>query len=314
MTKAPITVQTQRSGLRLGLPVCGGVVVGASSIAETMRLLSVLGQSVFQPILLSDPQKIMVSLYLFLGLSALALGVAAGYAAWKGFAGGGVLMDGSSLALSLLSLVVFPAYGLESSVMSLTLTGLGIILLLVAGVVLWRAPQKVSARGPTLRSIEVATVAVFSALYAVMILFTYQVYPVPSPTGGFLHFGDFVVFVAALLFGYRVGGLVGVAGALVVDFYLGYPRWYVTILAHGLEGVIPGLTSKRGVPLQIVACVIGGFLMASTYFFVNIFIKGYPVAVISYAQDLFGQAGISIVIGLLITRVVKRALPQLRRA
>jgi len=51
--------------------------------------------------------------------------------------------------------------------------------------------------------------------------------------------------------------------------------------------------------------------MASTYFFVNIFIKGYPVAVLSYVQDLFAQAGISIIIGFIVSRVAKKALPQL---
>ena len=28
---------------------------------------------------------------------------------------------------------------------------------------------------------------------------------IPSPTGGYTHIGDFVVFAAALLFGYKVG-------------------------------------------------------------------------------------------------------------
>jgi uncharacterized membrane protein len=159
-------------------------------------------------------------------------------------------------------------------------------------------------------SVEVATVALFSALYAVMIVFTSQVYPIPSPTGDFLHFGDFVVFTAALLFGVKVGGVAGAVGAIVADFYLGYPCWYVSIIAHGLEGVIQGLTKKRHPILQIIPLVTSGFLMASTYFFVNIFIKGYPVAVLSYLQDLFAQAGISIIIGFIVARVAKKPCPN----
>ena len=84
------------------------------------------------------------------------------------------------------------------------------------------------------------------------------------------------------------------------------------IIAHGLEGAIPGLTKKRHPILQVIALVTGGFLMASTYFFVNIFIKGYPVAVLSYMQDLFAQAGISIIIGFIVAKVTKRVIPQLR--
>jgi uncharacterized membrane protein len=105
--------------------------------------------------------------------------------------------------------------------------------------------------------------------------------------------------------------MAGAVGAVVADFYLGYPRWYVSIIAHGLEGAIPGLAKKRHLIVQLVALVVGGFMMASTYFFVNIFIKGYPVAVLSYVQDLFAQAGISIIIGFIVSRVAKKALPQL---
>ena len=51
--------------------------------------------------------------------------------------------------------------------------------------------------------------------------------------------------------------------------------------------------------------------MATTYFFVNIFIKGYPLAIISYIRDLFGQALVSIILGFAITKAVERAMPSL---
>jgi len=124
--------------------------------------------------------------------------------------------------------------------------------------------------------------------------------------------GDLIVFAAALLFGYRVGGLVGVVGAVAADFYVGYERWFVSILAHSLEGLIPGFAKGKPIVVQAVACVVGGFLMATTYFVINVFIKGYPAAIISYMRDLFVQAGISIIVGLAVVKAVKSAIPQLR--
>ena len=121
-----------------------------------------------------------------------------------------------------------------------------------------------------------------------------------------------MVFVAALLFGYKVGGLVGVIGAVVADLYTRYSRWYISILAHGLEGLIGGFGRRRSLLLQVVTCVIGGFIMASVYFIINIFIKGFPLAIISYARDLFAQAGISIIIGIRIANIIRKLLPQLR--
>jgi len=154
---------------------------------------------------------------------------------------------------------------------------------------------------------EIALTAVLSAAYAVAILLII----VPSPTGGYTHIGDFVVFVAALLFGYRVGGFVGVIGALAIDLFTGYPRWFVSIPAHWLEGFVPGLMKNKPFVMQIIGCVVGGFLMATTYFLVNIYIKGIALAVISYARDLFVQAGLSIVVALIAVKTVKRVLPQL---
>jgi len=54
-----------------------------------------------------------------------------------------------------------------------------------------------------------------------------------------------------------------------------------------------------------------GFLMATTYFLVNIYIKGVTLAPISYVRDLFVQAGISTVLALIVVKAVKKALPQL---
>ncbi|MEM1660559.1 MAG: ECF transporter S component [Candidatus Bathyarchaeia archaeon] len=118
--------------------------------------------------------------------------------------------------------------------------------------------------------------------------------------------------MAALLFGCKVGGLVGAIGAVAADFYVGYERWFVSILAHGLEGLIPGFSKGKSLTIQALTCIFGGFIMATTYFIINVFIKGYPVAIISYMRDLFIQAGLSIVIGLAIANTVRRSLPQLQ--
>jgi uncharacterized membrane protein len=154
---------------------------------------------------------------------------------------------------------------------------------------------------------EIALTAVLSAAYAAAIILVI----IPSPTGGYTHLGDFVVFVSALLFGYRVGGFVGMIGSVAVDLFTGYPRWFVSIPAHGLEGLVPGLMKNKPFVMQALSCVIGGFLMATTYFLVNIYIKGLPLALISYARDLFVQAGVSTALALIVVKAVKKALPQL---
>ena len=254
--------------------------------------------------------KMFISLHLFLGFAALATVLASYYLTSKGRPKTSGVTTFVGVLLSAGTFVTLFLYSVQLQTFSILATSVGILLMATGAVLGLRTQQKTEPKRPLLGSVEVATVATLSATYAIAIVLTGQAFP--SPTGGYLHFGDFVVFVAALTFGYKVGGLVGIIGAVVADFYLGYPRWYVTILAHGLEGVIPGFARGRNLALQIVAAGIGGFLMASTYFFVNIFLKGYPVAIISYLQDLFGQAAVSVAVGIPITAIIRRTIPRVR--
>ncbi|MEM3700064.1 MAG: ECF transporter S component [Candidatus Bathyarchaeia archaeon] len=289
----------------------GGFLAAAISILEVFTILSDMGFVIFEKISLTDPQKIFISLLIFFGLFSAILELTSIYFMRKGHTKASSISSFAGAISALLGLITPNMFGSVQSSIFLVGMIISMIFMGTSAVIAFTMPST-ALKGPLLTSVEVAVVALFSALYAVLIVLTFQIYPVPSPTGGFLHFGDFVVFLVALLFGVKVGGLVGVVGAVVADFYLAYPRWYVSIIAHGLEGVIPGFTKKKNFVLQLIACIIGGFLMAATYFFVNIFIKGYPVAVISFIQDLFLQAGISIAVGLPIVKIVERTLPWFR--
>ncbi len=285
----------------------GGLIIGGSSVFEAVFVLYTLGFPIFQKI--EDSQvKIFVSLCIFIGLTAATLTFAGAYSFWKGYTrtGGYLNFIGSVLALS--NIITPFTYGYDVSRIFSTGTFLGVCLIAVGTELGASFPLAKKIKGPILTSVEVAVVAVLSALYAVMI----SILKFPSPTGGYTHIGDLIVFIAALLFGYKVGGLTGIIGSVAADFFVGYDRWFISILAHGLEGIIPGLSKGKSFAVQVVFCVIGGFLMATTYFFINIFIKGYPLALISYGRDLFVQAGISIIVGLIIVKIIKRAIPRLK--
>jgi len=294
------------------LSISGGVLLSLVIVFESLNLLSALGQSIFQGINLDDSMKIFISFYLFLGLSGAALTFLGEYLLWRGRAKAAVFSNAMGMILALVTHVIPSTYGFSIPSILTIATAVSICLILVGtllSLTALKATRAMKAKAPLLRSIEIATVSVFSALYAAFIIFPIRI---PSPTGGYTHFGDFVVFLAALLFGSRTGGLTGMVGAVAADLYAGYPRWYVSILAHGLEGLIPGLAKGKSIALQVISCVVGGFLMASTYFIVNVFIKGYPLAIVSYLRDLLIQAGVSVVLGVFIANTVKEILPRLR--
>jgi uncharacterized membrane protein len=156
-------------------------------------------------------------------------------------------------------------------------------------------------------SVFVALVSVLSALTAVL---TYLPgLALPSPTGGYTHVGDTVIYLSALLFGPWMGLTVGLIGPVVADLLVGYPRWFVTLAAHGLQGLIAGLGRGRGFPLQLAAMILGGLVMSFTYFAVNVFVKGLGPALVSLARDVFGQTLVSVALASLLLKPLERSQP-----
>ncbi len=153
------------------------------------------------------------------------------------------------------------------------------------------------------KTIEITLVAAFSTLCALLTFFT----AIPSPTGGYTHIGDSAIYLAALLFGSRVGLLVGIIGPVVADMIVGYPRWYVTLVAHGLQGYIAGFGRKKGTLWQAILLFTAGLVMSLTYFAVNVFIKGFALAILSFIRDFFGQTLVSVIIAIPVAKAVEKS-------
>ncbi len=151
------------------------------------------------------------------------------------------------------------------------------------------------------KTVYVAVVSVFAALTTAL-TFTLRV---PSPTGGYTHVGDSIIYIAAALFGPLTGLGVGLVGPAAADLLVGYPRWYVTLVAHGLQGYIAGLGKGRGLAVQAGLMLLGGAVMSLTYFAVNVYLKGFPLALASLIRDFFGQTLVSVTIAVVVVKLVE---------
>jgi uncharacterized membrane protein len=293
------------SASALGLAV---ILIGAGATYGAVVMLKSLGfQSIFATITMSDALKISISLYLTGAAISVALSALAVYmnsrgrtrqAGWLGILAA-VFTAATAFAPS--------TFAIETDPLNLVVLLAGAVLSIFGGVLGLRLPSA-PPKEPFLTTMQVANSAVLSALTAIFTGIAF----VPSPTGGYSHLGDTIIFIAALLFGSKVGGITGAIGSVAADLWVGYPRWFVSIPAHGFEGLIAGLGKRRSLAVQIVSCAIGGIVMASVYFYVNIFIKGWGLAILSYARDLLGQAAVSIILGIILARTVRRLLPRLK--
>ena len=297
--------QAKISASALGLAVV--LIVSGTTYGAAVILRSLGFENVFTTIKISDAMKISISLYLTGAAVSIALSAVAFYMISRGrfrFAGWtGVLAAVFTVATALSPL----ALSMDIDPINLGVLLVGALTSVLGGAFALRAPF-ISTKEPFLTTMQIANSAVMSALTATLTGIAF----VPSPTGGYSHLGDTIIFTAALLFGSKVGGITGAIGSVAADLWVGYPRWFVSIPAHGLEGLISGLGRRRSLPVQVLACAVGGVVMASVYFYVNIFIQGWAPAIVSYARDLLGQAGVSIVIGIILTRTLLRLLPRLK--
>ena len=290
------------------LSLVAGFIELAGGVIQANTILSSKGiTDIFSVLSLPSADKVNLPLYLTFSAASFAIVLWAGAAILKGYTRKGGIIASMATASTLVTLFLPSVLGYPLSIPSL-------IVMLIAtvqmGVVSFAGFQVkgIEEKKMILTTVEAAMVAVFSALTAVITSTTGAL--LPSPTGGYTNLGDTVIFVAALLFGTKVGGVVGIIGPVVADLLVGYPRWFVTVLAHGAEGFIAGLGRKRNIVVQVVLLAFAGFIMATVYFFVNVYIKGYPVAIISYIRDLFGQALVSIVLGLALSKAAEKALPS----
>ncbi|MFC1804161.1 ECF transporter S component [Thermoproteota archaeon] len=307
-----MSLYKQKNVILISSGVAALVLITGAVIQIITMLRSVGVTTLHEAVSLESSDKVNFALYLTLAAVSFALIIwADAFILKESIRSAGVLFLLS--AVTALSALLLPFYlGYQSSTLGAVCILIGLALMGFLGYMALKTPvAKVKSREAYMSSREIAVVAVFSALTAVITGTTGLV--LPSPTGGYTHVGDTAIYVAALLFGAKVGGLVGVIGPVAADILVGYPRWFVTVLAHGTQGYIAGLGKGRGAVSQVLLLALSGFVMATCYFFVNIFIKGYPLALISFARDLFGQSLVSIILGLILTKAAEKTIPNFLR-
>jgi len=285
--------------LRFYLLISGAILIILYGIVEATFMVHTAGFGILEALSLPGDLKNGLSLLLTLGLLsflfALTSAVSNGF--WS------ALLSALAVIFGMASMTFTSFMNFQTSVflemLGLISTG---ILAYGSGLI-----YGMGFPPPTLKfsTVETASIAVFSALTASATAFTGQFFP--SPTGGYTHVGDSVIFIASLMYGPKVGVLVGAIGAVAADIYVGYPRWFVSIPAHGLEGFIAGLGKGRKMYMQVLLCLLGGVVMALTYFYVNVFIKGFGPAVISLFRDVFGQVAVSLILTIVIKPILSKA-------
>ncbi|MFX1363337.1 MAG: ECF transporter S component [Promethearchaeota archaeon] len=162
----------------------------------------------------------------------------------------------------------------------------------------------------------ISITSIFAALVCILTL----IIRIPVPvTTGYINIGDFGVMLSGLYFGPIIGGLAGGIGSAIADI-IGFPQFAIpTLIIKGLEGFLVGLISNpKRKKLKIdyrdfIAVIIGGLIMVSGYFLVELPIYGIGGALGELPGNLF-QFGFGVIGSLLLTtatrKIITGNLPQ----
>lgn len=164
--------------------------------------------------------------------------------------------------------------------------------------------------------VAVAHLAVAAIMIAVVAVLTSAVrVPIPA-TGGYVHLGDVGVFFTAFAFGPWIGGIVGGVGCAIADLVGGYAAWApLTLVAHGLQGLLAGyLGHRKGIAGMIAGWVAGAIVLVTTYFLGEWFFYGlgYGGALAEVIPN-FVQMAVGGLVGIPLVIAVRRAYPPIER-
>lgn len=133
------------------------------------------------------------------------------------------------------------------------------------------------------KTVRLTRYAVLTALSCVLTIF-----PKIPIGGGYVHFGDCVIYAAALMTGSVGGAVVGAVGHSLADLISGFPVFCIpTLIIKGVMGYVIGklvyknISAKRFILAVLAALVI----VTAGYFIAEVPLLGYETALISLASS-----------------------------
>ncbi|HZK38019.1 MAG TPA: ECF transporter S component [Clostridia bacterium] len=144
-----------------------------------------------------------------------------------------------------------------------------------------------------LKSEGIQNLTILGLLIALVAVSTMAIKIPTIATQGYIHLGDSMIFLAAIMFGKKKGAIAGGLGSAMADLLLGYTHWILptfiikALMGYGI-GIIADQESNNLINLRnIIALVFGASWMVFGYFVAGGIMKGsFLVAASSVPANL----------------------------
>lgn len=136
--------------------------------------------------------------------------------------------------------------------------------------------------------------------------------PIAS-SGGLVHLGNTMLFIAAIVFGKKKGAIAGAFGMALFDLLSEWAIWApFTFVVRGIMGYIIGRIAwsngKNGnnITTNIIAIVLSGIWMIFGYYITEIILYGNHIKAMASIPGNITQIIIGMIIGIPIAKILKK--------
>jgi uncharacterized membrane protein len=160
-----------------------------------------------------------------------------------------------------------------------------------------------------------------SGLMAALVMVGTMLIQVPTPTKGYIHIGDSMVYLSGILLGPVAGGLAAALGSLLADVASGYGIYApATFVIKGLDALVVGYcyhiiarsssTLTRKTFGYVLGIALGGTIMVGGYLAYETLLYGFATAVLGIVGNITQAAGGGILAFPLLAALEKMNVPQ----
>lgn len=157
---------------------------------------------------------------------------------------------------------------------------------------------------------QLTLTGILIALVFVVTSFTKIPLPVFFSKEAYVHAGDSVIYISAMLLGPFGGALVSGIGSFFADLYLGSPVYMIpTLIIKGIMGGIAGYFLYKNTSLiqTFVGLILAGLWMSLGYYFFDVFFFHIDWRVYLYTIPInFAQAVLGMIIYFSLAKVIKK--------
>jgi len=141
-----------------------------------------------------------------------------------------------------------------------------------------------------------------TGLMAALVLVGTMLIQVPTPTKGYIHIGDSMVYLSGILLGPLLGSIAAALGSMLADLFSGYGIYApATFVIKGLDALVVGyiyhkiITKDSSGAKKILAfgisVILGGSIMVLGYLSYETVLYGFPTAALGVLGNITQAIG-----------------------